>query len=147
EWFLEKATEIGVSEIIPLICERTEKEKFRFERMKSICISAMLQSQQCWLPILQEPIEFNDLLNKNFDDYQKLIAHCNEGNKRSISQFPNSQFQNSIICIGPEGDFTITEINLALQNGFIPISLGETRLRSETAGVVAATLLVSNYFF
>lgn len=142
EWFLEKATEIGVSEIIPLICERTEKEKFRFERMNSICISAMLQSQQCWLPVLHEPIEFGNLIRRQFSNYQKFIAHCLEGGKKTISQFPNSNFQNSLICIGPEGDFTIEEINLALQNNFIPVSLGETRLRSETAAVVATTLLM-----
>lgn len=141
EWFLEKATEIGVSEIIPLICERTEKEKFRFDRMNSICISAMLQSQQCWLPILHEPIEFDNLVIQQFDNHQKFIAHCDEGNKQSISQSPNSTLLNSIILIGPEGDFTKEEVESALQNSFIPVSLGETRLRSETAGIVAATLL------
>ena len=96
EWFLEKATEIGVSEIIPLICERTEKQKFRYDRMKGICISAMLQSQQCWLPVLHDPILFNNLAIQQFDNYQKLIAHCDEGTKQSISKFPNSTFQNSI---------------------------------------------------
>src|SRR6187455_2911945 len=68
EWFLEKATEIGVSEIIPLICERTEKQKFRFDRMQGICISAMLQSQQVWLPVLHEPIGFEDLMMRQFED-------------------------------------------------------------------------------
>lgn len=139
EWFLEKATEIGVSEIIPFICERTEKEKFRYERMNSICVSAMLQSQQCWLPILHEPVEFDNLIIRQFDNYQKLIAHCAEGIK---SQLPNKQINGStIILIGPEGDFNIEEIDLALKNNFIPVSLGETRLRSETAGVVAAAML------
>lgn len=141
EWFLEKTTEIGISEIIPLICERTEKEKFRWERMHSICTSAMLQSQQCWLPMLHEPIEFENLIINKFENYQKLIAHCDDGNKQSISQFPNSQIQNFLILIGPEGDFTKEEIDLAQQNNFIPVSLGETRLRSETAGVVATVLL------
>jgi 16S rRNA (uracil1498-N3)-methyltransferase len=136
EWFLEKATEIGVSEIIPLICERTEKQKFRYDRMKGICISAMLQSQQCYLPLLHEPIQFDNLASRwlsgqQFDNYQKLIAHCDEGNKEAISQFQitNSKFPHSIILIGPEGDFTKTEINLALKNDFTPVSLGETRLR------------------
>ena len=140
EWFLEKATEIGVSEIIPLICERTEKEKFRFERMNSICISAMLQSQQCWLPVLHEPQEFNQVVKRS-KLQEKFIAHCLEGNRKTISQFPNSQFQNTLILIGPEGDFTKEEIDLAIENNFVSVSLGETRLRSETAGVVAATLL------
>jgi 16S rRNA (uracil1498-N3)-methyltransferase len=140
EWFLEKATEIGVSEIIPLICERTEKQKFRYDRMKGICISAMLQSQQTWLPVLHEPKQFNHLAIEQFDNQQKFIAHCEEsGQKNSLSTFQS--FNHSTILIGPEGDFTKQEIVLALQNNFIPVSLGETRLRTETAGIVAATLL------
>lgn len=141
EWFLEKATEIGVSEIIPVICQRTEKEKFRFERMNSICISAMLQSQQCRLPVLHEPVEFENLIMKQFENCQKLIAHCYESEKGQVSNFQTFKFPNYLICIGPEGDFTKNEIDLALRNNFIPVSLGETRLRSETAGVVAAVLL------
>ena len=140
EWFLEKATEIGVSEIIPLICERTEKEKFRYDRMKGICISAMLQSQQCWLPVLHSPQEFKQVIERS-NQQQKFIAHCDEGNKQPISDLHIGKFANCLICIGPEGDFTKEEIELALQNNFIPVSLGETRLRSETAGVVAAALL------
>ena len=140
EWFLEKATEIGVSEIIPLICERTEKQKFRYDRMKGICISAMLQSKQTWLPILHEPKQFNHLAIEQFDNQQKFIAHCEEsGQKNSLSTFQS--LNHSTILIGPEGDFTKQEIELALLNNFIPVSLGETRLRSETAGVVGATLL------
>jgi 16S rRNA (uracil1498-N3)-methyltransferase len=139
EWFLEKATEIGVSEIIPLICERTEKEKFRYDRMNAICISAMLQSQQCWLPLLHEPVDFIKTVQESTMNL-KLVAYCEESNKKTISQFPTSQFQNSLILIGPEGDFTSKEIELSLQNNFIPVSLGETRLRTETAGVVAAAL-------
>ena len=143
EWFLEKATEIGVAEIIPLICERTEKEKFRFERMKGICISAMLQSQQVWLPILHEPVNFKSIVEES-TPAQKFIAHCEVGNEESIPQFPNSKLTNSLIFIGPEGDFTKEEIELALQNGFIPVSLGETRLRTETAGVVAVVRLLNS---
>jgi 16S rRNA (uracil1498-N3)-methyltransferase len=140
EWFLEKATEIGVSEIIPLICERTEKEKFRYERMNSILISAMLQSQQPWLPILHEPQEFNQTIRQS-NHQQKFIAHCSEGEK---SQLTNKQINGStIILIGPEGDFTKQEIDLAFQNNFIPVSLGNTRLRSETAGIVAAVLHIN----
>jgi 16S rRNA (uracil1498-N3)-methyltransferase len=140
EWFLEKATEIGVSEIIPLICERTEKQKFRYERMKGICISAMLQSQQTWLPVLHEPNQFNHLAIEQFDNQQNFIAHCEKSSqKNSLSTFQSSN--HSTILIGPEGDFTKQEIELALQNNFIPVSLGETRLRTETAGVAAAVLL------
>lgn len=141
EWFLEKATEIGVSEIIPLICERTEKQKFRHDRMKGICISAMLQSQQIWMPELHGPVLFADLVMRRFDDYRKMIAHCLEENKAAIADLPIPKLSNQLIVIGPEGDFTKTEIDLALQNNFIPVSLGETRLRAETAGVVAMALL------
>ena len=140
EWFLEKATEIGVSKIIPMICERTEKQKFRYERMKGICISAMLQSQQCWLPLLYEPKQFSHLVIEQFTDQQKFIAHCETSDKKNnLSAF--KPFDHSTILIGPEGDFTKQEIDVALQNNFKPVSLGETRLRTETAGVVAASLL------
>ena len=109
--------------------------------MKGILISAMLQSQQCWLPVLHEPMEFGILIIRKFDNYQKLIAHCDEGNKEQINNLHIGKFAHWLICIGPEGDFTREEIELALQNNFIPVSLGETRLRSETAGVVAAAFL------
>ncbi len=138
EWFLEKATEIGVSEIIPLICERTEKEKFRYDRMNAICISAMLQSQQCWLPVLHQPMDFSKAVTLSTAN-QKYIAHCDDGAKNQLTS--QSFNQSAIILIGPEGDFTPKEIELALANQFIPVSLGETRLRTETAGVVAAALL------
>jgi 16S rRNA (uracil1498-N3)-methyltransferase len=141
EWFLEKATEIGVTEIIPLICERTEKQKFRYDRMKQICVSAMLQSQQTWLPVLQEPVRFGDLMIRQFDDYQKLIAHCADDQKQSLSKPRISKSAHELIIIGPEGDFTREEIKVALQNDFIPVTLGATRLRTETAGVVAVTLM------
>ena len=138
EWFLEKATEIGVTEIIPLICERTEKEKFRQERLQGIVISAMLQSQQCWLPVLHEPTTFQKAV-LHPSAKQKLIAHCEAGTK---AQLTNQLIdQSTCILIGPEGDFTKEEIELALKNDFIPVSLGETRLRTETAGIVAASLL------
>ena len=140
EWFLEKATEIGVSEIVPLICQRTERQKFRYDRMKGICISAMLQSQQCWLPELHEPKQFNQLVIEQLNDSQKLIAHCDEGNKQSLSNLHIGKFAHWLISIGPEGDFTRDEIKLALENNFVPVSLGETRLRTETAGIVAASL-------
>jgi 16S rRNA (uracil1498-N3)-methyltransferase len=142
EWFLEKATEIGVSEIIPLVCERTEKEKFRFDRLNAICISAMLQSQQCWLPVLHEPKQFEDLMMRRFENAVKMIAHCINDDKQQLHNLQIIKSSNCLICIGPEGDFTKEEIEQALKNDFKPVSLGETRLRTETAGVVAATLLL-----
>ena len=147
EWFLEKATEIGVTEIIPLICSRTEKTVFKFERMKSILVSAMLQSQQCWLPLLHEPVQYGKLWQSSktlpkLDEYQqKFIAHCINDAKRNLADMINDALSSKIILIGPEGDFTPDEIELALQNHYSAVSLGETRLRTETAGIVAATLL------
>lgn len=146
EWFLEKATEIGVNEIIPVICERTEKEKFRYERMQGICISAMLQSQQVWLPLLHEPVEFENAVAQ-FKTENKFIGHCDDTNKEFLRKvLPSGEGLGgaSLILIGPEGDFTKEEIELARQNNFVPVSLGETRLRTETAGVVAAVLLCNN---
>jgi 16S rRNA (uracil1498-N3)-methyltransferase len=140
EWFLEKATEIGVSEIIPLLCERTEKEKFRYDRMKGILVSAMLQSQQAWLPVLHEPTAFESVV-KSSHQHQKYIAHCLPEQKQQLSSA--IRHLSSIILIGPEGDFTPKEISLALENGFAPVALGNTRLRTETAGIVAATLLMN----
>jgi 16S rRNA (uracil1498-N3)-methyltransferase len=138
EWFLEKATEIGVNSIIPLLCERTAKEKFRYDRMKGILISAMLQSQQAWLPDLKQPTAFADVV-KAASEQQKFIAHCLPEQKQQLSSVLTQP--SSIILIGPEGDFTPKEIEVALQTGFTPVALGNTRLRTETAGMVAAALL------
>ncbi|MFM6924725.1 MAG: 16S rRNA (uracil(1498)-N(3))-methyltransferase [Ferruginibacter sp.] len=140
EWFLEKATEIGVSEIIPLICSRTEKSAFKFDRMKSILVSAMLQSQQCWLPVLHEPAKLTALVTSSTHQ-QRFIAHCIDDAKRNLVDLNNASLPSKIILIGPEGDFTEDEIKLALDNHFSAVSLGQTRLRTETAGIVAATLL------
>jgi 16S rRNA (uracil1498-N3)-methyltransferase len=147
EWFLEKATEIGVTEIIPLVCERTEKTAFKFERIKSILISALLQSQQTHLPVLHEPVKFDKLVTQQPDHCAKYIAHCeDENNKQPLAIQSNNLptvtgVTNKLILIGPEGDFTRQEIDTALKNNFTPVSLGNTRLRTETAGVVAAVLL------
>jgi 16S rRNA (uracil1498-N3)-methyltransferase len=141
EWFLEKATEIGITEIVPLICTRTEKQHFRLDRMQGILISAMLQSQQTFLPFLHEPIKLNEVISKATQQ-QKFIAHCeDENNKVQLTSQLLTPSTSKLILIGPEGDFTKEEIQLALQNTFIPVALGNTRLRTETAGMVAATLL------
>lgn len=138
EWFLEKATEVGVSEIIPLLCERTEKQHFRFERMQQIVISAMLQSKQCWLPVLSEPGSLKKVIGTS--DYDtKFIAHCEEEIKVPLS---TARKGNKVqVLIGPEGDFSHEEIVFAEEKGYLPVSLGQTRLRTETAGVAAAILL------
>lgn len=142
EWFLEKATEIGVTEIIPLVCERTEKNTFKFERIKTILVSAMLQSQQCWLPVLHEPAKYSSMQMGKWENTERYIAHCeDENNKQPLVHKLINKFTHKLILIGPEGDFTKQEIELALQNNFVPVSLGDTRLRTETAGVVAAVQL------
>jgi 16S rRNA (uracil1498-N3)-methyltransferase len=138
EWFLEKATEIGVSEIIPLICERTERQHFRYERMNNVLVAAMLQSQQSRLPILHEPRPFEEVL---ISASKKFIAHCEPHQKQELKAI--SITDDVLMLIGPEGDFSPEEISSALQNNFQPVLLGQTRLRTETAGVVAATLLMN----
>ena len=138
EWFLEKATEVGVTEIIPLICSRTEHTRFRFERMQQILISAMLQSQQSWLPVLHEPIKLQALFEEHLAT-QKFIAHCEEDNKTPINSISLSE--SVLMLIGPEGDFTPEEIRLAIHHAYQPVSLGNTRLRTETAAIVASTFL------
>lgn len=139
EWFLEKATEIGVSEIIPLLCKRTEKSHLRTERMQSILVSAMLQSQQTWMPHLHDATTFEKLIEKNWGS-EKYIAHCLENEKKELRDM-SFQTDSRIILIGPEGDFTEEEIQKALSHHFTPVSLGNTRLRTETAGMVASVLL------
>jgi 16S rRNA (uracil1498-N3)-methyltransferase len=138
EWFLEKATEIGVNEVIPLLTERTAKEKFRYDRMHGILVSAMLQSQQTWIPNLHQPTSFDDVVKQSSQE-QKFIAHCLPEQKQQLSSI--ILHQSSLILIGPEGDFTQKEIETALHAGFTPVALGNTRLRTETAGMVAAALL------
>ncbi|WP_290795529.1 RsmE family RNA methyltransferase [Flavihumibacter sp. UBA7668] len=139
EWFLEKATEIGVSAIIPLIAQRTEKQQFRHDRMQQILISALMQSQQAWLPELIQPVRFADLIKQ--ENYsQKWIAHCLDTERKSLRTQIGAG-NNQLLLIGPEGDFTPQEIELALQAGFEAVTLGDTRLRTETAGLVGATLL------
>jgi 16S rRNA (uracil1498-N3)-methyltransferase len=155
EWFLEKATEIGVTEIIPLICERTERQHTRQDRLQHILVSALLQSQQTWLPVLRAPTPFVQWLGAA-DYTHRLIAHCLEEfrptedlaawrrRQITVAGLPTpapSPAMSSLILIGPEGDFSPAEIASALKEGFVPVTLGENRLRTETAGVVAATLL------
>ncbi|GAC1534284.1 MAG: 16S rRNA (uracil(1498)-N(3))-methyltransferase [Sediminibacterium sp.] len=141
EWFLEKATEIGVSDIAPVICHRTEHTRFRHDRMNQLLIAAMLQSQQVWLPVLHEPVPFKEIIFGSAYTLN-LIAHCEEDSKQSIKTLPHATAIQ--ILIGPEGDFSPQEIQLALERQFLPITLGQTRLRAETAGVVAAALLVNS---
>lgn len=140
EWFLEKATEIGITDIIPLICARTEKQHFRYDRMKNVLVSAMLQSRQTWMPGLQEPVNL-DAFFKQDKFAQQFIAHCLEEDKQELAAAVKADETDRLILIGPEGDFTADEIKTAIAKGFIPVALGNTRLRTETAGIAAAVLL------
>jgi 16S rRNA (uracil1498-N3)-methyltransferase len=139
EWFLEKATEIGIQTIIPLLTQRTEKEKFKAERLENILVAAMLQSQQYYLPELAAPVAFDKLVQQS-EVPQLFIAHCLPEQKVHLQQAMEPG-KDTLLLIGPEGDFTPPEVNLALERGFKPVSLGNTRLRTETAGVVACVLM------
>jgi 16S rRNA (uracil1498-N3)-methyltransferase len=143
EWFLEKATEMGVAEIFPLLCHRTVRSHFRMDRMQAICVSAMLQSQQTWLPILHMPLPYQDLMQRieQVHYHHRWIAHCSDLEKHHLSKVLQPGMTDSLLLIGPEGDFTNEEIILAETHNFSAVALGDTRLRTETAGVAATALL------
>ena len=140
EWFLEKATEIGIQEITPIICDHSERKTIKIDRFQKIIESAMKQSLHYYLPILNEPATFKEFIKKDFKG-QKFIAHCEETDKKSLKNELHSN-SNITILIGPEGDFSVKEIQMALDNAFIPVTLGNTRLRTETAAVVACHSVV-----
>lgn len=136
-FFIEKVAEIGVTTISPIIARNSERKTLNIEKIKKGLISAMKQSGNTYLPIINEPITFVDFIASNRTDSQKFIAHCaDDENKRLLKNELKSK-ENIVILIGPEGDFTKEEINLANKNGFSSVSLGETRLRTETAGIIA----------
>lgn len=136
EWFIEKSVEIGVDEITPLICRNTEKQGIKTERVNNLIISAMKQSLKATKTVLNESCLFNDFLNRDFKGI-RLIAHCNETFNRSKISEVYSKNENVLILIGPEGDFSNEEIDSAIEKNFIPVHLGHSRLRTETAGVAA----------
>ncbi|WP_291106411.1 16S rRNA (uracil(1498)-N(3))-methyltransferase [Flavobacterium sp. UBA6195] len=135
EWFLEKATEIGIHEITPIICDHSERKVYKIDRAEKIIQAAMKQSLHYYIPKINEPISFSQFVKLNIDG-QKFIAHCEETDKKSFKNEVNKDKKVTIL-IGPEGDFSTKEINLAIENGFIPVTLGNTRLRTETAALVA----------
>ncbi|WCO03299.1 16S rRNA (uracil(1498)-N(3))-methyltransferase [Psychroserpens ponticola] len=135
EWFLEKATEIGIDSITPIFCENSERRIIKTERYEKILLSAMKQSLNCYLPILNDPINYKNFIAQKHDGLL-YVAHCEESNRKSLKQELKPK-QNVIILIGPEGDFSIKEIDLAIQSDYIPVTLGDTRLRTETAAIVA----------
>lgn len=135
EWFLEKATEIGISEITPILCKNSERRIIKKERYEKIILAAMKQSLQYYLPKLNNPISFNEVIQNSYSG-EKYIAHCEETNKKLLKECI-APTKNTHIVIGPEGDFTTEEIEKAISNNFKPVSLGANRLRTETAAIVA----------
>lgn len=135
EWFLEKATEIGIDEITPIITQNSERRVIKKERLEKIIQSAMKQSLKYHLPKLNDALPFNEFLNRKFEK-KVYIAHCQEGDKKGMKELIQPG-ESLTILIGPEGDFTLDEVSKSVNGGCIPISLGEARLRTETAAVVA----------
>lgn len=135
EWFLEKATEIGIESITPIICDHSERKIIKKDRFEKILQSAMKQSLNCYLPKLNDAIAFKSFIKQDFTG-NLFIAHCEETARKSLKKELKPKMDITIL-IGPEGDFSVKEIETALQNSFIPVTLGETRLRTETAAIVA----------
>lgn len=135
EWFLEKATEIGVGEIIPILTEHSERKKIRVDRLEKVIISAMKQSMNPYLPILKPIQNFNDAI-QSFSLCDRFISHCNDVKKEELFEVLNFQIQTAIM-IGPEGDFSMSEVEQAEELGWKGVSMGYQRLRTETAGVLA----------
>lgn len=146
EWFLEKATEFGIDEITPILCFHSERKNIRLDRLEKVVLSAMKQSLKRYLPKLNDLTTFKDFINsQNIPESQKIIAHCQTGQEGHLKDVYQTG-QNATILIGPEGDFAETEIQMALQQQFQPISLGEARLRTETAGIAACHIFNLNNF-
>lgn len=135
EWFLEKATEMGIDEITPIICDRSERKEVKPERLTKVITAAVKQSLKAYHPQLNEPISFKKLIQQGFEG-TPMIAHCMDGEKALIAQTiaPGGRY---LIAIGPEGDFSPQEVQLAQEAGFRAISLGTARLRTETAALAA----------
>lgn len=137
EWFLEKATEIGVDEITPIICDHSERKHIKRQRLEKVIQSAMKQSHRPFLPKLNEMVQLKDFLEQDLEGL-KFIAHCQEGEKVELKRRLAAD-KEILVLIGPEGDFSDSEIDLATSKGFVPASLGEYRLRTETAAILACS--------
>ena len=139
EWFAEKATEIGIDRFSPLLCQFSERKEVKLQRIEKILVSAIKQSQKAILPRLVDMQSFSKFVKQDFEG-QKFIAHCYPQSKRLLKDIYRKG-ANALILIGPEGDFSETEVEEALQNGFEPSTLGESRLRTETAALVACNTI------
>ncbi|HEX7492977.1 MAG TPA: 16S rRNA (uracil(1498)-N(3))-methyltransferase [Bacteroidales bacterium] len=136
EWFIEKSVEIGIDEITPLICRNTEKPGIKAERVNNMIISAMKQSLKATKTVLNDKCNFKDFIGMNLNG-TRIIAHCDDSTERSRISDVYSKNENAVILIGPEGDFSKEEIGLAIKSKFLPVHLGSSRLRTETAGIAA----------
>lgn len=136
EWFLEKATEIGIDEITPIICERSERKVVKEDRLQKVITAAIKQSLQAYHPVLNPAITYTELLQQQ-TSATKLIAHCIDDDQRQYIKDLVQAHGNYLMLIGPEGDFSPQEISSALSQGFMPVTLGTTRLRTETAALAA----------
>lgn len=146
EWLAEKATEIGVDRIVPMIGDRSERKVFKAERLQRILVSAMKQSLKAECPQLAEPLSVKDFIAEADPESLRLIAYCFEGQKVSVKEaLSEYKGQKVTVLIGPEGDFSPEEAALAIEKGFVPVHLGESRLRTETAGVMAAAAVYFRY--
>ncbi len=141
EWFIEKATEIGIDEITPIICKNSERKVIKYDRINRVAESAMKQSYKSYHPIINEQINFDKFIKQDFGKVQKFIAHCEKHDDKIYLGNLIEKEGSSVILIGPEGDFNADEIQMAKEAGFIPISLGKSRLRTETAGVIACDIV------
>lgn len=139
EWFAEKATEIGFDELTFLNCRFSERKVIKKERIEKILVSAIKQSLKARLPQLNEMTDFDKFIRQDFKG-QKFIAHCYEGEKKLLKDVVHKG-EDALVLIGPEGDFSEEEVEQAIANGFTPISLGKSRLRTETAALVACHIL------
>jgi 16S rRNA (uracil1498-N3)-methyltransferase len=137
EWFVEKATEIGVDEISFITCKNSERKLLNLERIEKVAISAMKQSQQAWLPRIHEMIPFKEILKVSAE--QKFIAHVDASNPKQLHSVA-AQGKKYLVLIGPEGDFSNEELLSASEHNLEKVSLGANRLRTETAGIVAAQI-------
>lgn len=139
EWFAEKATEIGFDELTFLNCRFSERKVIKTERISKILVSAIKQSLKARLPKLNEITDFHTFIQQDFEG-QKFIAHCYEGEKKQLKE-ALTPGEDALVLIGPEGDFSEEEVQKAIEHGFVPISLGKSRLRTETAALVACHTL------
>lgn len=133
EWLLEKATECGIDEITPVFCENSERNIIKPDRLEKVLVAAMKQSKRAWLPVLNPAVRLKDFLKQPADGV-KMIAHCGPDQRHQLNDLYVAG-QNAIVLIGPEGDFSETEVRQALQAGYLPVTLGDHRLRTETAAI------------